>query len=1389
MRTKVNRRLRNIVVALVLLLLLPALARAQTPTATATNTATATATNTATATATLTATATPTATPCGTLVQAVSGTTRSCSAAFPATSLTPSIGDLLVVNVNTTGTGVTPASITVSDTQGNLFRANPNNTNSSVCSSSTINCVAQFATIATANTADVVTANIGTAGSGSCAGIVTVTDLSGSSGTAMYAESAWGSSGFNTTQITGTTASGSHAQQIVVGMVGVNPYPVSSDTIGPSSGPTQYGTAGGTVASVINVAIPPTQPLSQFVGWVNQSSAGSEGLQWTTSLNVYSTGLIGAWACEGAATPTPTVTATATATSTPTATATATSTGPTPTATATATATPTVTASATATNTATATATATLTATPTPTATAGCPLCIGEMNPTSLWVPPTSGNTIPDSIDSNPLTIAGDSNATLMSNNSIYCNTQSQSGVGCDLPSSVPYSNAQPMSVLMAFSGTGGPLAQFGGQPSISTFQQYYELYLDTFGRLTFGAFNYGNLNVLQNQQHATYADGNEHIAVATIGSSGMNLYADGSKVGSQNSTLSNYGAGYWLFGGAGLTGASPSGNTWPYAPPTNWFNGTLYCMAWWNGTQLTDQQAESATLSKPITPIANNYATLTGSIASLVQGTGYAYANQPVTFKTQQSQGSYLPGCGSQVGIAPSEMTYTTDSYGNLPSGVQIPQGAHVTMQIASGPPTPLIISCQNTVDIWDLVQSQTSFDPLVDAVAVAGPLFAGTTVTNPGPGQIGTATITAPGSQCQNAAGGTVLNIANGNIQCVNLAASSTITLENMIDGQQFTVDVVQNPAGGYSPTFVVPSGYTLVWSGGGSQPASSTAPNTYTQWSFTTYGTTVQGALIESPTGGNTFTTLNVTSGINDTGRVTVSGITANAPTVTVMGTAGSTTYSYAAVCNDGNGGSTTASPFVSVTNGNATLSGTNYNTIAVATEQGCQSWTILKTNTSTELGTINSPTGSLNDTGQATTTYTGPTINTTGELLALYLSGNLTTLTAVGDLLSENAALQNIRVPGPVTQLAAPAAPTITTSGTAGSTTYTYYLVCHDRYGGSTVPSGAGSTGTGNASLSASNYNVVTIPGELGCTTWDVLSPDTAHSVALAVPGPTFNDMGAGNSPYTTPTLNTTAADSYLFSSPNTTAVPTVPNVPSWQSPLASEIPGFDNVTVTGIPGQNYLPIATGPNTASWQLGTQITQLIAHGLQCFTANGTFTVPANVFSMFGQCWGAGGGGGGYGSGDTNGSGGTATTIAFGLSTVCGAQGGSGGQGAPAGSHFSPGGAGGAAGAGPGLNIAGGGGFNGLVSVGSVNGAGTGGVGGGSPGVSNGSYGSGGAGGGGGGNGGGGGGGGAYNLNQFAVTPGGTITATLGTGGAAGTGGTDDGNAGLNGVACVEW
>ncbi|MGA9740024.1 hypothetical protein, partial [Candidatus Binatus sp.] len=115
-------------------------------------------------------------------------------------------------------------------------------------------------------------------------------------------------------------------------------------------------------------------------------------------------------------------------------------------------------------------------------------------------------------------------------------------------------------------------------------------------------------------------------------------------------------------------------------------------------------------------------------------------------------------------------------------------------------------------------------------------------------------------------------------------------------------------------------------------------------------------------------------------------------------------------------------------------------------------------------------------------------------------------------------------------------------TITQHGTAGSTSATYGVVCHDWNGGTTLAATA-STSTGNSSLNGTNYNVLSwnLNYADGCAVWDILKQvdSTWESIATAqaipvpaglYPFPTatisFNDTGQTPQPYTMPTRNST-----------------------------------------------------------------------------------------------------------------------------------------------------------------------------------------------------------------------------------------------------------------------
>lgn len=134
------------------------------------------------------------------------------------------------------------------------------------------------------------------------------------------------------------------------------------------------------------------------------------------------------------------------------------------------------------------------------------------------------------------------------------------------------------------------------------------------------------------------------------------------------------------------------------------------------------------------------------------------------------------------------------------------------------------------------------------------------------------------------------------------------------------------------------------------------------------------------VSSPSiSGNTFQTTQLTA-------------IQNAPSV--VGTPGSTSYQYYIVGHTLHGVTLPVTVGL-ITTGNATLNGTNHNLICAFHNSGYTSYDVLKGNTSTLLGSVSAttPNGStygtvanyscVPDTGQSTSAYVAPTVNTTGD----------------------------------------------------------------------------------------------------------------------------------------------------------------------------------------------------------------------------------------------------------------------------------------------------------------------------------------------------------------------------------------------------------------------
>lgn len=111
------------------------------------------------------------------------------------------------------------------------------------------------------------------------------------------------------------------------------------------------------------------------------------------------------------------------------------------------------------------------------------------------------------------------------------------------------------------------------------------------------------------------------------------------------------------------------------------------------------------------------------------------------------------------------------------------------------------------------------------------------------------------------------------------------------------------------------------------------------------------------------------------------------------------------------------------------------------------------------------------------------------------------------------------------------LSTPSAPTITNVGTAGATAYSYKVVAMHRHGASAA-STAGSTATGNATLTAGNYNNIA---------WTAVDDATAYVIYRTVGGTTqgvigivgevtaFRDTGLTGDDTDEPTVNTSGGN--------------------------------------------------------------------------------------------------------------------------------------------------------------------------------------------------------------------------------------------------------------------
>ncbi|WP_205843909.1 PKD domain-containing protein [Nakamurella deserti] len=113
----------------------------------------------------------------------------------------------------------------------------------------------------------------------------------------------------------------------------------------------------------------------------------------------------------------------------------------------------------------------------------------------------------------------------------------------------------------------GGKIIGFGNRASGASTSYDRQIYLDNTGRVYFGV-NGGSARTVNST--GTYRDGAWHHVAATLGTGGMALYVDGTRVASRTDVTSGqYFSGYWRVGGDNLNG-------WAARPTSDYFAGSL---------------------------------------------------------------------------------------------------------------------------------------------------------------------------------------------------------------------------------------------------------------------------------------------------------------------------------------------------------------------------------------------------------------------------------------------------------------------------------------------------------------------------------------------------------------------------------------------------------------------------------------------------------------------------------------------------------------------------------------------------------------------------------------------------------------------------------------------
>jgi hypothetical protein len=156
-----------------------------------------------------------------------------------------------------------------------------------------------------------------------------------------------------------------------------------------------------------------------------------------------------------------------------------------------------------------------------------------------------------------------------------------------DVTTTTSFNDPNNLSVMTWFKTTtaaGGALVQFNNSQTGSPTNYDRHLYMQNNGYLVWGVYPNAVKTVTS---AAVLNDGNWHMAIGTIGSSGQTLYIDNTTPITVTTVTSaqNF-VGWWRIAGNKIAGTS-----WPNPPTNNYFTGNLASVVIFN-SQITTAQA-----------------------------------------------------------------------------------------------------------------------------------------------------------------------------------------------------------------------------------------------------------------------------------------------------------------------------------------------------------------------------------------------------------------------------------------------------------------------------------------------------------------------------------------------------------------------------------------------------------------------------------------------------------------------------------------------------------------------------------------------------------------------------------------------------------------------------